>query len=694
MSKLVGVPFSNGMLISGEDTNVMRPSFQSYPGKISNHFYPGMGTVPITQQAYSHCSFVINNIADGEREYTETRTRRNDVNIEYQRPDRQNITNIVGGESRESRRRSHGYSNTDRESRYPDRNNYRYPVQTDRFSDRFSTNQVYYPERNDSEIYNSGRERAGVSLDPNDQHDNRDSLYPSSRYLSRNRYPVQTDRFSDQYRSTSYHQPEVYHHEDNSGRERDGVTRIYHNYHDNRIIYNYGYNPIEYQNSNSQQSHQNQYAETYQSGYHRNIYSVHRPDNRYHQPAGGNGRDNGYDYGNSVFYSGYGNMRNDERNQNQNREFHHDGYHPDRNQIPHHPSQNHAIGPQSAVSWFIPVGASASPDGQIHPDVPNVDSNNPAKVIELEPEYVPPGYDNPGTGLDNDQIDATEPERADPAEKVSRDVEPEVLEDVNTGNQNFSSEADPDDVSKQQLEADPTEEVSAEPQVVDPEPDDDPAVSQPQLQEGDPEQNYVEYDGVVDDQKEPEPEEPEETHMQSEQQEEPDQQEYVSLPEDVEATPPIQNEKKSRKGFWEFFTGCFKSKTQERVDKKKQKSRKTTDQTVEEISQNEEYQQTKEQATEAETTKRKRQEPVEKKTRDEVKKTTDQAQTQQEKPKEEGKKPPEKKQNALKKKIDDAKEKAKKITSMTQGKVKAGFEKIKKAVKAPVKKIAKMSKKK
>ena len=105
--------------------------------------------------------------------------------------------------------------------------------------------------------------------------------------------------------------------------------------------------------------------------------------------------------------------------------------------------------------------------GKYNPTLQMLESRNPASVIEREPDHVQPEYDNPGPGLDYVPIDATEQETTNPAKEVSRDVEPEVLEDVNTGNQNFSCEADPDDVSKQQLEADPADEVSCEPQVVD-----------------------------------------------------------------------------------------------------------------------------------------------------------------------------------------------------------------------------------
>lgn len=63
---------------------------------------------------------------------------------------------------------------------------------------------------------------------------------------------------------------------------------------------------------------------------------------------------------------------------------------------------------------------------------------------------------------------------------------------------------------------------------------------------------YVEYAGF-EGKKEPEPEEPEETHFQSEQQQK---------PENEDATSPIQPEKKNRRGFVKFFSNIFKPKKQ------------------------------------------------------------------------------------------------------------------------------------
>jgi hypothetical protein len=142
------------------------------------------------------------------------------------------------------------------------------------------------------------------------------------------------------------------------------------------------------------------------------------------------------------------------------------------------------------------------------------------------------------------------------------------------------------------------------------------------------------------------------------------------LPDNEYATPPIQPEKKVRKGLGKFFSDMFKTKKQEPVGKAKPDKTKPTDETLaERTTQSEKERKVKQTVTNQQTAQGEREPQL---------------------PKEDGTKPSENKKNWFKKKLEKAEEKIQKFGNSVKEKKDKGI----KNVKNGAKKVTKFFKKK
>ena len=406
-------------------------------------------------------------------------------------------------------------------------------------------------------------------------------------------------------------------------------------------------NPAERNERNYQTNCNIRYPEVYDESGNGNRTTVRRTGNRYpvqmdilcdqnspnHQPKGGNRRhiqnhESHRAPPNTVFIQNYTNydnriihhygcnpIGNTNSNGQQGRHFknydgnqnHHDGYHPDRN--------------VSGTTIEQPVRQPAN-KAKIHPSRPSV-----AWTIPMG---------ETATAQKKQKVKNQKEFEAYPAE--------EVTEEAARAHEPENVEPEPEVAPSEQLdEPDPHE------------PEEYSALSLPE----DAARAHEPEVAPSEQLNEPHPHEPEEYSK------------AKYLPDNEYATPPIQPEKKVRKGLGKFFSDMFKTKKQEPVGKAKPDKTKPTDETL------------VERTTKSEKEKERK-----------IKQTvtnqqTAQGQREPQKPKEDEKKPSENKKNWFKKKLEKAEEKIQKFGNSVKEKKDKGI----KNVKNGAKKVTKFFKK-
>jgi hypothetical protein len=579
----VGIPFSDGLLISGEHAHSINKK------TIKKHVKPDKGTK--TQQACSVSDYNPTGVSQGS-------------SVLYIDNLNGNIINNYRYESKKSNRN-----------------------QSDRRSDRCSTNPAERNERN----YQTNCNIRYPEVYDESGNGNRTTVRRTG-----NRYPVQMDILCDQ--NSPNHQPKggnrrhIQNHESHRAPPNTVFIQNYTNY-DNRIIHHYGCNPIGNTNSNGQQ------------GRH---------------------------------------FKNYDGNQN-----HHDGYHPDRNvsgttieQPVRQPANKAKIHPsRPSVAWTIPMGETATAQKKQKVKNQKEFEAYPAEEVteEAARAHEPENVEPEPEVAPSEQLDEPDPHEPEEYSALS------LPEDAARAHEPENVEPEPEVAPSEQLdEPDPHEpkEYSAlslpedaarahEPENVEPEPEVAPSE---QLDEPDPHEpeEYSALSLPEDAARAHEPEVAPSEQLNEPHPHEPEEYSKAKyLPDNEYATPPIQPEKKVRKGLGKFFSDMFKTKKQEPVGKAKPDKTKPTDETL------------VERTTKSEKEKERK-----------IKQTvtnqqTAQGQREPQKPKEDEKKPSENKKNWFKKKLEKAEEKIQKFGNSVKEKKDKGI----KNVKNGAKKVTKFFKK-